>query len=295
MPKLIAVIALTLTACAAPSTGPSEATKAADVKTHARFAAVPVVDKVLVVWEENRSYAQAKAGMPWLWAKAQEFGYATNSHGNFHPSQPNYVVSLAGSNRGITSNSQKFITGHSIFSKARANGRTAKTTADGMGDDRCRLSDYGAYRDHHNVETIFKDHRAACEKYNYDYRHFSGDAANGRLGNLHYLLPSNRHNSHDASLGEADRWLQRALSYVFAGPDWKSGRLAIVVTFDEDDKRSDQQILTVVMHPSLSGKVVTTYLDQVSVHKTLARVAGVPPMTTSTRADLATAFGLPVN
>ncbi len=287
---------LVLAACSSPQ-GVSEKSKKADAKAHKRFPLIePVtVDKVLVVWEENHSYAQAKAQMPYLWELAQTYGYATNSRGNYHPSQPNYIVAATGSNRGITSNSKKLISGSSIFDRARSAGRTAKTTADGMGEDRCRQSDYGAYRDHHNPETVFKDYRKGCESYNYDYRHFSGDAASGRLGNIHFLIPSNRHNSHDASLKVADDWLKKALSYVFAGPDWASGRLAIIVTFDEDDKRSNQQIMTVVIHPSQQGKAVNTRLDQVSLHKTLARAGWFTPLAVSSATDLATAFGLPMN
>ena len=53
-----------------------------------------------------------------------------------------------------------------------------------------------------------------------------------------------------------------------AGPDWRAGHLAIVVTADEDDHHQDNLVLTAVAHPSLHGAVVTTPLS----HYSLARL-----------------------
>jgi hypothetical protein len=302
--RLAAVLAaLALAACAAGSSdGLPKDVKAADVSAHQRITLVdapPLVPatKILVIVEENHSYAQMKAQMPYLWSLSQKYGYATNSFGNAHPSQPNYVFMLTGENRGVTSNTLKSVHGHSIMDLARANGKTAKTTADGMGKtNRCYRKANGKYVPRHNAEGSFIDHINDCRRYNYDYAYWAGDAAAGKLGNIHFLIPSNAHNGHDASLKAADDWLKKALAPVFAGPDWKSGRLAIVVTADEDDKKSGQKILTTVIHPSQTGNVVTTRLDHVSLHKTLARFAGVAPLGPKAAAanDLADAFNLPV-
>lgn len=296
MKRLAALLLLALTACSTSSNGPSRASKDADVKAHARFVAPVPADKVLVIVEENHSYAQLKAGMPYLWSLAKTYGYATNSRGNYHPSQPNYVVMAAGSNRGITTNSYKQVSGPSIMGNAIKGGRTAKVIADGMGTDRCRQTGSSPYAFRHNPWVPFRDERKLCESQDFDYKFFAGDVANAKLANVEFLIPSNNHNGHDQSLKVADDWLKRALAYVFAGPDWQSGRLAIIVTADEDDKQSGQQILTVVIHPSQSGHVVTTRLDHYSLHRTLARFGHTPPLgKAATATDLATAFGLPVN
>lgn len=259
----------------------------------------PVVEKILVVVEENHSYAQMWKSMPYLRSLANQYAFATDYRGLFHPSQPNYIAMLAGSNRGITNNNRVSISGHSIMDLARANGKKAKTTADGMGKGyTCRRSVNGKYVDRHNGETVFKDWRGTgqCGTYNKDYGTWKGIVERGILGNIHFLIPSNGHNGHDASLGTADAWLKTALAPVFAGPDWQSGKLAIIVTADEDDKNSGQKVLTVVIHPTMSHVVVTNRLDHYGLHKTLARVAGIEPMGTKGKAavDLATEFGLPI-
>jgi hypothetical protein len=291
------------TATIAPS--PSASTTAPEVPplTEEPTIHVPAnppgaVKKILVVVEENHSFRQMWDGMAYLRGLSKRFAYASDSHGNHHPSQPNYVIMAAGSNRGITSNSLKFVTGPSVFGRAFTAGKKAKVTADGMGGDNCRNTDRGAYRDHHNPWIPFKEERALCEKYDKDYaRTWTNIVAKGWLGNVHFLIPNNDHNSHDGSLAAADRWLKSALAPVFEGPDWKSGELVIVITADEDDKKSQQHILTTVLHPSLegSGKVVTKRLDQYSLHESLARVVGVQPLGTrwQSNPDLLNAFGVP--
>ena len=52
---------------------------------------------------------------------------------------------------------------------------------------------------------------------------------------------------------------------VFAGPDWKSGRLAVVLTADEDDHTQGNKVLTVVIHPSQGHHVVGTRLTHYSL------------------------------
>jgi acid phosphatase len=87
------------------------------------------------------------------------------------------------------------------------------------------------------------------------------------------------------------------LSAVFAGPDWRSGALAIVVTADEaESSKLDNAVLTVVMHPDLTGSVVTTSLNDFSLTKLQEQVAGVTPSLNNAAgaADMAAAFGLSV-
>jgi acid phosphatase len=112
------------------------------------------------------------------------------------------------------------------------------------------------------------------------------------------VIPDDNHNGHDASLAKADAFIKTALAPVFAGPDWATGNLAIIITADEDNKSSGQHILTVVVHPSQEGrgKVDTPRLDQYSLHETLARVANVTPLGTRWKdnPDFAAAFNLPV-
>ena len=68
----------------------------------------------------------------------------------------------------------------------------------------------------------------------------------------------------------------------------------VVVTFDEDDIRSGNQVLTVVMNAALSGKhkVVTTSLNHYSLSGYYSHVLRAPLLRKAT-SGFASAFGLP--
>jgi phosphatidylinositol-3-phosphatase len=79
------------------------------------------------------------------------------------------------------------------------------------------------------------------------------------------------------------------------GPDWASGHLVVVLTADEDDRSQDNTVLTVVVHPSQSGNVVSTPLNHYSLTRLYEEVAGTPFLhNAATAASMAQAFGLPV-
>jgi hypothetical protein len=62
------------------------------------FAVPP---KVMVVVMENQGYSQA-LGQPYIGQLAQQYGVATQSYGFGHPSLPNYLQLVSGSNEGVT-------------------------------------------------------------------------------------------------------------------------------------------------------------------------------------------------
>jgi len=78
------------------------------------------------------------------------------------------------------------------------------------------------------------------------------------------------------------------------GPDFHAGRLAIVVTFDEDDSATaHNQVLTVVLHPALHHRVVSTPLTHLSLSRWLSEAAGAAPLRQAASApSLGQAFGL---
>lgn len=70
-------------------------------------AQIPVYDHVIIVMEENYSYAQIIGSKyaPTITAlsKTSYTANFTNSYGNLHPSEPNYLELFSGTNHGITS------------------------------------------------------------------------------------------------------------------------------------------------------------------------------------------------
>ena len=250
--------------------------------------------KIVVIVNENRGYNQVRKGAPWMKSMGDKFGQATNVYAWGHPSQPNYLVMLWGTNRGITSNNTARIAGQSLQGKIPAG--EFWTFAQSMSTDNCRLTQRGYYHPRHVPTTTAKDERALCEKYTVGYDKIKAKITAGTLPKVSFIVPNNCSNSHDCSLGTADRWNKTEVERLMAGPDYQSGKLVIVGTWDEDNKTEGNHIHTYVVHPSLENKVVTTRLSLYSIHKTMAEFGGVAPIGTKAAAatSLATAFGLPV-
>ena len=79
------------------------------------------------------------------------------------------------------------------------------------------------------------------------------------------------------------------------GPDATSRRLAIVITWDEDDDHSGNRVPLMVIDPSLKGKQkqVTTRLDHYGLSAGIARMAGTSPLRRADKsADVLAAFGI---
>ena len=134
----------------------------------------------------------------------------------------------------------------------------------------CQLSDSGSYKVKHNPWPSFRDERGACNAGNPPMGTPSSgamhnDVVAGTLPNAGMAVPNICNDAHDCALGTADSWLRTWLPQIMAGPDYTSGRLAIVVTADEDDHSSGNKVLTVVMHNGTSPRVVSSALNHYSL------------------------------
>lgn len=260
---------------------------------------VPVVkpSKIAVIIGENHGYNQVLKGAPWIKSMGVKYGVATNMKAMTHPSQPNYVWIAAGSNKGITSNTIRKVTGPSVMGKAIGAGKTAMVFAQTMSSDNCRQTQRGYYHPRHSYWVPFGDERALCEKFMVGYDKIYPRITDGTLPNLTLIVPNNCKNAHDCSLRTADNWFKAETEKLMAGPDWQAGELVIVLTWDEDGHNEGNHIHTAVLHPSLDHKVVTKALTLVSLHEALAEFGNTTPLGTkhSTTTNLNDAFGIEVD
>ena len=256
------------------------------------------VTKLLVFVVENHSLAEMKAQMPYSYGLAKRYAWASNYHAIRHPSLPNYLAIAGGSTFGVTddaSPSAHRIRGRSVFGQALRKGRTATVYADSMTSN-CDLSSSGEYAVRHNPWAYFVGERGACRRHDVPLTRLASDVRNGRLPNAGMVVPNLVHDAHDASLGDADAWLRKQVGMVQQGPDWKRGRLAIVITADEDDGHSGNRVLTVVATPSVAGKgAVGARLTHYSLTRLYDDVLGVARLRHAKGAPSMTrAFGIPV-
>ena len=254
--------------------------------------------KVLVVIEENHSYDQMRAGMPYLFGLSRRYGYATHWSAITHPSLPNYLAIAGGSTFGVrddeppSTRAAKVGDARSVFDQALDAGKTAGTYAQSMAEA-CRRTDDGSYAVRHNPWTYFPASGARCRRGDLPIERFASAARDDALPNVGFLIPDLCVDAHDCPLSRADEFLRSALPDVLASSDFTSGRLAVVVTADEDDRRSGNEVLTSVLSSRLSGKVVASRLTHYSLTRYVAQVLGVDPLLNGTDApDMQAAFGL---
>ena len=257
------------------------------------------VTKLLVVVEENQSPAQMKVDMPYAFSLAQRFGYATRYQAISHPSLPNYLAIVSGRTHAVADDGTPAahrLTGRTVFGQALAHGRTAAVYADGM-RTACSTKSTGSppYAVGHNPWPYFVDERRACRAHDLPVSRLWSAIQSGRLPNAGLVIPDKCHDAHDCSPSTADAWFRQLMAKVFLGRDWRAGRLAVVLTADENDGSPGNRVPTIVIHPSQRHHLVTAPLTHYALTKLYEQVTHTAYLGHArTAPSLARAFGLPV-
>ncbi len=296
-----AALSLAALACAGPSSATLASTGGTTVSP-AATSSTPKVTKLLTFVEENHSLTQMQASMPYTNSLAKTYGYATHYTAITHPSLPNYLAIAGGSTFGVTDDrapAYHKLDRRTVFGQARLAGKTAKVYADGM-PSTCYGSNGGkSYVPKHNPWAYFSAsaERTWCRSWDRPVGTLQSDIDSGALPNAGMVVPNLCHDAHDCSLATADAWFKAKMQAIMAGPDWKAGRLAVVLTADEDDRSSGNRVLTVVIHPSQHAHVVSTALTHYSLTRLYSQVIGSSTYlrNAADAPDMAAAFGLPVS
>ncbi len=251
------------------------------------------VTKVLMILEENHTLGQAQAGMPYLMGQARQYGYATGYQAVAHPSLPNYLAITGGSTFGVTDDAGPGahpVPGPSVFGQVLAAGKAAKVYAEGQPSN-CATGNTGTYAVRHTAWPYYPSERTQCRANQVNLNGLPAAITNG-LPTASLVVPGLCNDGHDCPLSTADNWLRTWLPKIKAGKDFTSGRLAVVVTFDEG-VGTNQKVLTVVLRQGMHGKVVTSPLTHYSLTGFIDDVAHVPHLRKAANApSFRNAFGL---
>ena len=257
----------------------------ASTRPTANSAGLGQLRKILVIMEENHSIQQIfPGGMPYLWTLAQRYAYATDWSDVAHPSLPNYLAIFGGS---AFNNPQDCAPapgctypGPSVFGQALSLGKTARAYEESMPQP-CDRGFTGQYDVNHNPWAYFPAETASCQAHDVPAGTPAGGAlvGNVRSGNLPsvgLLTPNLLHDGHDGTPAQADAWLRSWIPVLMSGPDWRSGRLAVVVVFDEGD--TTEQVPFVLMALGLSGVKITKPANQYALTLLIDKIIGAPPL-----------------
>jgi phosphatidylinositol-3-phosphatase len=278
-------------ASSAPSAAASSAPSAAAVPGRPR--------KILVIMEENHSIQQIfPSGMPYLWELARRYAYATDWSDVGHPSLPNYLAIFGGSAFGDPRDCAPAAgcsyPGPSVFGQALSRGETAKAYEESMPQP-CDQGFVGEYDVNHNPWAYFPSEAASCQAYDVPAGTpaggaLAGDVHAGTLPAVGLVTPNLLHDGHDGTPAQADAWLRGWIPVLMSGPDWRSGRLAIVVVFDEGE--TTEQVPFVLMAPRLAGVTISEQANHYALTRLIDMVIGARPLRqASSAANVAPVLG----
>jgi hypothetical protein len=216
-------------------------------------------DHVVWIVFENHSYRQiiGSSSAPYFNQLAGKCGLATNATALRHPSLPNYIGLTSGSTQGITddgSPSKHPLNVPSIFSQLRSGG--SRSLQESMPSN-CALGSSGRYAVRHNPEAYYTTVRGDCANYDVPLKSPANIAAR-----FTFVTPNLCSDMHDCSVSTGDSWLAGFLPPLLASSQYRAGKTAIIVTFDEGT--GDNHIVTIVIAPPVhprarSGTAYTHY------------------------------------
>jgi hypothetical protein len=253
-------------AAAAPQPTPSSSTTGKP--------AVPRPDHLVVVIFENKDVAsQTAATAPFLSSVAAGGAEFTNSRAITHPSQPNYLALFSGSTQGVATDRclTPFHDRPNLGTQLAAAGYSFTGYSEDLPSVGFQGCSHAGYAAKHNPWAHFDNVPAAANQpYSAFPRQFSD------LPSVAFVIPNLCHDMHDCATNVGDQWARTNL-----GPylDWaKAHHSLLLITYDENDGRSGNKILTVVAGAGVRPGTYTEAVDHYRILRTIEAMFGLPPI-----------------
>ncbi|MGW4896678.1 alkaline phosphatase family protein [Kitasatospora sp. NPDC004240] len=250
------------------------ATTLTGVGSASASVAVPKPDHIVVVVMENHAYNQVMGAKdaPYINSLGQGGATLKASYGITHPSQPNYFALFSGGTQGITGDGcfkPGTNTAPNLASELIAAGKTWGSYNESLPSEGSTTCKSGKYAQKHNPWFAFKNVPADT---GHTMTQFPTDFA--KLPKVSFVVPNLCSDMHDCSVGTGDGWIKKNLGAYAA---WaKTHNSLLVVTFDEDNRHSGNQIPTVLYgQPVKAGSVSTTKYNHYDMLRTLEDLAGL--------------------
>jgi hypothetical protein len=228
----------------------------------------------LVIMLENRSYSDILGNReaPYLNSLAKAGASFTHSFAIQHPSEPNYLALFSGSTHGVTSDScpHRF-RGRNLGSELRAAHDSFIGYSESLPAQGYTGCESGEYARKHNPWVNFTDLPRSTN------RPLSALPARFiDLPTLSFISPNLRHDMHDGTIAQADRWLKRRLGPYIRAARRHNG--LIVITWDEDDGSDANRIPTIMIGANVRPGRYAEHIDDYTVLRTLQHLYGLTPI-----------------
>jgi len=251
-------------------------------------AELPTLAHVVIVVEENRSQANiiGNQSAPFINALAANGAMMAQSFAETHPSEPNYLALFAGDTFGVTKDVCPVNGGAqpNLGSELLAAGYTFVGYAEGLPSVGSAVCSAGKYARKHvpwaNFTNIPPTNSVPFSAFP------MGSYAS--LPTVSFVIPNNDDNMHDGSIAAGDAWLNRQLSGY---ANWAvANNSLLIVTWDEDDNGSRNQIPTVIYGAHVQPGTYNEQISHYNVLSTLEQMYGLPKTGNAAAAPAITAI-----
>jgi hypothetical protein len=247
-------------------------------------------DHVVWVLMENKAYSSitGSSSAPYENQLAARCGLARNFFGETHPSLPNYIAMTSGSLQGISDDSAPAshpLNVPSIFSQLGGRWRSLQESM----PSNCALANSGDYAVRHNPAAYYTNIRAACQKRDVPLTNPPGISAR-----FTFVTPNFCNDTHACSVATGDRWLKTFLGKLFASAEYRAGKTAVFLVWDEDHDDASNHIATIVAAPSVKpGTAPSARFDHYSLLRTTEEMLGLGFLGNAARANsMRSPFGI---
>jgi hypothetical protein len=266
-------------------------------------------DRVVIIVLENTDYERALQD-PNLANLASRGASFTNFHALFHPSYPNYLAMIAGTDFGIHRrgsylgdkqvNFPNDSEHRTIADRLIASGLDFKQYAEELPDGPCpwdvsgqHIADKrGNYARRHvpflsfrEVQEKFCDRVIRVDSARSD-NYFVRDARQGLVAYSFYT-PNMNHDGHDTTADVSGAWVRKFLDETFP-ENLRKGTL-VVVTFDESGGNEDNRVYTVLLGDMVKPAAqqdpatLSRHYNHYSILRTIEDNFGLEPLTPNDR------------
>jgi hypothetical protein len=214
---------------AASSSGPCGTSKAKK----------PTYTHVLWIWMENHSYSAiiGSSDAPYINSLATECGLATNYHNITHPSLPNYIGATSGLSlselQPFTADCSPSSTCSTSAPSIFGQGESWKSYEEDMPSN-CDPSNDGNYAVRHNPAAYYTS-LTDCSTNDVPYTELASDLSSGSLPAFSFVTPNLIDDMHNGTVQDGDTWLSNNLPTIFSSSLYKTGHLAVFITWDEGE------------------------------------------------------------
>jgi hypothetical protein len=246
-------------------------------------AGAPPARYAHVIWivMENKPARRAldSRSAPFTARLARQCGQATRYFAVAHPSLPNYIAMTSGSTHGITDDGGPDahpLPGASIFSQTRGHWRALEESMPG----RCSRITTSRYAARHDPAVYYTSIASQCRR-----RVVPLSRPLNLSARFTFITPDIIDDTHNAPVSVGDAWLAKTMQAIINSRQYRAGKTAVFVTWDEDDGSAANRVALIAVAPTIPARTRDhARLSHYSLLRTTEQLLGLRPLGNAARA-----------